>query len=187
MKKLMLTTIIITSVIISGCATTTRVELDSEPIRSAEFQASDLRTTIDKMARDLVVLPTLNQREKNVVIGFAQVENKTGEQIDGYNMQSNIREILLKNASDKIKFVDRSQATLDVINEENKWKNEGFVDGKVDTKLTGIDYILGGYLYKLGKSADGKKDNYYRMSFRLTDIRNSQVVWESSYEVRRSW
>jgi len=165
---------------------TSRVALDGEEVISADIKAVDLRTAVDKMTRSLAALPALNKPGTKPVIAFVTVEDRTDENIDGYNLLSNIRKRLLAESSLSVTFVDRADATLDAIDKEQKAKQDGTVTGKPGGALTGADYFLTGFLFRLQRSNVKGVEQYYRLSFRLTDSRTSDVVWEDDYELKRA-
>ena len=173
---------------LGGCSgpATSRVALDNEEVISADLKAVDIRTAVDKMARSLVALPALNRRGEKPVISFVAMEDRTDENIDGYNLLSNIRKRLMAESGLSVKFVDREAGTLDAIQNEKARKEEGRVTGMPGGANTGADYFLTGYLYRLQRSNARGVEQYYRLSFRLADAKNSEVVWEDDYVVKRA-
>ena len=181
-------TLCLALVALGGCSgpATSRVALDNEEVISADLKAVDIRTAVDKMARSLAVLPLLNKPGEKPVISFVTVEDRTDENIDGYNLLSNIRKRLMAESRLSVRFVDRTADTLNAIDQEKQMKEEGRVTGMPGGPNTGADYFLTGYLYRLQRSNTRGVEQYYRLSFRLADAKNSEVVWEDDYEVKRA-
>jgi len=189
MKTFLLVNIIITIIILQGCATggprTTRVAIDEEQILDSNLKANDLRTTINKMARSLAACRALNSDDgSQPKITFEGVEDKTIRGVDSYNLQSGIRKTLLKNSSLNIVFLDRSANVTKRILAENRLKQGGDVTGRAG-KLAGADFLLAGYLFEDRQIGARNRTSYYRLSFRLTDVSSGAVVWEDDYEVKR--
>jgi len=186
MKKIIFLSILTFALVsCSSGPTTSRVAIDEEQIFNSNLQANDLRATVNKMARSLAACRALNPTDgSQPKISFTGIEDKTYRGVDTYNLQSNIRKLLLKNGSLNIVFLDRSAGVTKRILAENRLKQDGTVTGQAG-KLAGADYLLGGYLFEDRQVGTKNRTSYYRLSFRLTDVSSGAVVWEDDYELKR--
>jgi curli biogenesis system outer membrane secretion channel CsgG len=85
-----------------------------------------------------------------------------------------------------VRFLDREM--MKTLERERDLKRSGQVTASSDPNVVefrGADYFLTGKLQGLTtKSSQGTSD-YILYSFRLTDARTSEIVWESSSEIKK--
>lgn len=174
-----------TVLIISGCAgTALYVPPDENTLVDTATSAADLRSMAQHMARSMLKCNRIAGAQTPPRIAFIEMVNRTTDDVDSYNLLSQIRTLLLKHSEGKIVFLDREKS--DAIQEERKLKRDGKVGSSGEKVLSGVDYFLTGRAYSLDKRDKGKKDVYYRFSFRLTDAENSDIIWEDEYEFKKA-
>ena len=96
------------------------------------------------------------------------------------------RTLMLVDSRHGLKEVDREM--MKTLERERDLKRSGQVTASSDPNVVefrGADYFLTGKLQGLTtKSSQGTSD-YILYSFRLTDARTSEIVWESSSEIKK--
>ena len=174
---------ILCCIIFFGCGTAEKKGLDEDAILDTHLSSTDLRTTSQKMARSIVTSAKISS-DKPAVIGFAVIENRTGDfDFDSYNLLDKIRQLILEFSNRKLQFVDR--ASINRIVAERRWKEMNTENYKELKKLLGIDYFLTGTAFCDTQQSNTGESKYYRLSFRLVKTQDGSVVWEDDYEVKK--
>lgn len=169
--------------IIFSCGTAEKKGLDEDAILDTHLSSTDLRSTSQQMARSIVTTANISSN-KPTIIGFAVVENRTGDlDFDSYNLLDKIRQLILENSNRKLQFVDR--ASINRIVAEKRWRKINNENYKELKKLLGIDYFLTGTAFCDDQSDSSGESKNYRLSFRLVDTKDGRVVWEDDYEVKK--
>jgi curli biogenesis system outer membrane secretion channel CsgG len=114
------------------------------------------------------------------------VVNETRFPINKDIFLTRIRSQLNEKSMGKVRFLDREM--MKTLERERDLKRSGQVTASSDPNVVefrGADYFLTGKLQGLTtKSSQGTSD-YILYSFRLTDARTSEIVWESSSEIKK--
>ena len=127
-------------VFFGGCGSAERKSPDEDAILDTHLSSTDLRSTSQQMARSIVTTANISSN-KPTIIGFAVVENRTGDlDFDSYNLLDKIRQLILENSNQKLQFVDR--ASINRIVAEKRWRKINNENYKELKKLLGIDYFL---------------------------------------------
>jgi hypothetical protein len=178
------------SLILTGCATTTRtISTDREIHYDEEYDFSDKKQIVDGLVEPLMDrYPAAGRRP--VVIVYP-VANRTSEHIDTSGITDDIREELLR--SGRFRFLNEDQRD-NIARELDYQYNSGMVDpGQriARARQAGADYILSGTLRSIEKEEGRgiklkkKKMNYYSLHLQLTDLRSGLIDWSHSVDLAR--
>ena len=171
------------SLLFFACGTAEKKRLDEDAILDTHLSSTDLRSTSQQMARSIVTSANISP-DKTAIIGFAVIENRTGDlDFDSYNLLDKIRQLILENSNRKLQFVDR--ASINRIVAERRWKEINTDNYRELKKILGIDYFLTGAAFCDSQSDSDGESKYYRLSFRLVNTQNGQVIWEDDYHVKK--
>jgi PBP1b-binding outer membrane lipoprotein LpoB len=155
------------------------------------IESQDLIVVSDKMARGIIGIPEIARAKSTPHVVLEPVMNNTRFPIDKDIFLTRIRVLLNSKAMNKVRFLDR--AMMARFQEEQQIRISGeqpatAVSTAAATRtgeLRGADYFLTGQLDGITtKTSEGTGD-YVLYSFRLTDARTSEIVWEDSYEIKK--
>ena len=170
---------------IAGCTgTVTRRPVDDEVIKTTNTTEVDLRSMCEKMARSLVDLPQIAQAKNPPTIAFLEMQNRTLQDVDSYNLLSSIRKKLIQYGGGKFVFLDRE--AVEELKKERRMKRTGQVTSSGEDNLRGVDFFLSGRAYSKERRYKDLREVYYRYSFRLTNAETSGIVWEDDYEFKKA-
>ena len=65
-------------------------------------------------------------------------------------------------------------------------KRSGMVSSSKDAQLLGVDFFLTGDISGISKAGGGRASDYMLLSFQLIDAETSEIIWEDSYEVKKT-
>jgi PBP1b-binding outer membrane lipoprotein LpoB len=116
------------------------------------------------MSRSLIQIPVIQQAKAAPLVSFASVQNKSSDYIEADAFLRAMRTELVKQSEGRIRFIDP--------------------DTHVSAALA-PDYLLTGTIDSLDRSAGPGRTKYMRLSFRLTDAKTGEVVWEDKYELKK--
>ena len=97
-----------------------------------------------------------------------------------------IRTQLNEKALGRVRFLDREM--MKTLERERDLKRNGQVTASADPSVVefrGADYFLTGKLQGLTTKTSKGTSDYILYSFRLTDARTSEIIWESSAEIKK--
>jgi PBP1b-binding outer membrane lipoprotein LpoB len=150
------------------------------------IESQDLVAVTDKMARGILSVPQIAQAKTPPHIVLEPVTNNTRFPIDKDIFLTRIRTELNSKSDGRVRFLDREM--MAALQHERELQQEGQVvapAGGTATQLQGADFFLTGKLDGLTtQNAEGTSD-YVLYSFRLTDARTSEIVWEDSTEIKK--
>lgn len=181
---------------LTGCATgvqnpsgvpVTEMKADERGfVAGTGVESQDLVAVTDKMARGVLGIPEITSAKVAPRIVLDPVVNETRFPINKDIFLTRIRSQLNEKSVGKVRFLDREM--MKTLERERDLKRSGQVTASSDPNVVefrGADYFLTGKLQGLTtKSSQGTSD-YILYSFRLTDARTSEIVWESSSEIKK--
>lgn len=184
------------AVFLTGCATgvqnpsgvpVTEMKADERGfVAGTGVESQDLVAVTDKMARGVLGIPEIASAKVAPRIVLDPVVNETRFPINKDIFLTRIRSQLNEKSMGKVRFLDREM--MKTLERERDLKRSGQVTASSDPNVfefRGADYFLTGKLQGLTtKSSQGTSD-YILYSFRLTDARTSEIVWESSSEIKK--
>lgn len=196
LRLLALATVAAPAVFLTGCATgvenpsgvpVTEMKADERGfVAGTGIESQDLVAVTDKMARGVLGIPEIANAKATPRVVLEPVVNETRFPISKDIFLTRIRTQLNEKAMGRVRFLDREM--MKTLERERDLKRNGQVTASADPSVVefrGADYFLTGKLQGLTtKTAQGTSD-YVLYSFRLTDARTSEIVWESSAEIKK--
>ncbi len=149
-------------------------------------ESQDLVAVTDKMARSILGIPEIANAKATPRIVLDPVVNETRFPINKDIFLTRIRTQLNGKAMGKVRFLDREM--MKTLEHERQLKQSGQVTASSDPNVVefrGADYFLTGKLQGLSTRSSAGVSDYVLYSFRLTDARTSEIVWEDSAEIKK--
>lgn len=150
------------------------------------IESQDLVAVTDKMARSILAIPEIVRAAAAPRIVLDPVTNETRFPLKKDIFLTRLRTQLNGKALGKVRFLDREMmATLE---REQRLKQQGLVTASADPNVVefrGADYFLTGKLQSITTKTSQGTSDYVLYSFRLTDARTSEIVWEDSAEIKK--
>lgn len=176
---------LVAGMLLFGCAPSVTYVNPDEPDRlgGTGIDSQEVRTVVEEMARDLVGVWVIADAEVRPTVAVLPVENDTAFRIDTRLFTRQLRNMLIRNASEKVRFVQRDR--MDDVLAERAAKREGTISSTTAKQVAGVDYFLTGTFMGLHKSAGGERSDYIVYSFELIDSESTEVVWAKDYDVKK--
>jgi len=173
-------------VVLAGCTGSTKYMSPDEASdieMGTGLTSQDFRSIADKMAREMITLPYIQNANTPPKVAFVSVQNNSNDYIDGDMFLRKMRTQLMRFSAGKVVFLDR--AIIDRIEEENRSKAHGERTSSGEKTVFGADFFLTGTIDEISKATNRGQTSYFRLSFRLTDAADSALVWEGEYEIKK--
>ncbi|MBC7365991.1 MAG: penicillin-binding protein activator LpoB [Undibacterium sp.] len=196
LRILALTGITAPALFLAGCATgvqnpsgvpVTEMKADERGfVAGTGVESQDLVAVTDKMARGVLAIPEIANAKVTPRIVLDPVVNETRFPINKDIFLTRIRSQLNEKSMGKVRFLDREM--MKTLERERDLKRSGQVTASADPSVVefrGADYFLTGKLQGLTTKTSAGTSDYILYSFRLTDARTSEIVWESSSEIKK--
>jgi hypothetical protein len=144
------------------------VRIDPKEMRDtdANYGAEDLHIFIKSMMQSMLSSTLFEKKKPYLTLSEIGIGDGVDEHMDTKLIANSIRTNLIKTT--KVHFIDREYAKS--------------LEGK---GVTPIDYLLSGDIHAIKKDNDRAVDNFYMLSLKLTDAKNSKVVWTEDKEIRK--
>jgi PBP1b-binding outer membrane lipoprotein LpoB len=182
---------------LSGCASSgvqnpsgvpvTEMKADERGfVAGTGVESQDLVAVSDTMARKLLAIPEIANATSRPTIVLEPVVNETRFLINKDIFLTRIRTQLAERATGKIRFLDREM--MRTLEKERELKRAGQVTASSDPNVVefrGADYFLTGKLQGMTTRTSQGTSDYILYSFRIVDARTSEIVWESSAEIKK--
>jgi PBP1b-binding outer membrane lipoprotein LpoB len=185
-----------TVLFVSGCATgvqnpsgvpVTEMKADERGfVAGTGVESQDLVSVTDKMCRSILGIPEIAHATATPRIVLDPVVNNTRFPINKDIFLTRIRTQLNEKAMGKVRFLDR--AMMKTLERERELKRSGQVTAASDPNVVefrGADYFITGALDGMTTRTSAGTSDYILYSFRLVDARTSEIVWESSAEIKK--
>lgn len=183
--------------LLSGCASegvknpsgvpVTEMKADERGfVAGTGVESQDLVSVTDKMARSILGIPEIAHAQVTPRVVLDPVVNETRFPINKDIFLTRIRTQLNEKAAGKVRFLDREM--MRTLERERELKRTGQVTASANPNVVefrGADYFLTGKLQGLTTRTSAGTSDYILYSFRLTDARTSEIVWESSAEIKK--
>jgi len=182
----------------AGCATTQGVKspagvtvTEMKPdergfVVGTGVESQDLVAVTDKMARSIVGIPEIARATAKPYIVLDPVVNNTRFPINKDIFLTRIRTQLNSKAMGRVSFLDREM--MKTLERERALKQSGQVTATANPNVVefrGADYFLTGKLDGMTTRTTAGTSDYVLYSFRLTDARTSEIVWEDMAEIKK--
>ena len=191
-----LTSVAAPALFLAGCATgvqspsgvpVTEMKADERGfVAGTGVESQDLVAVTDKMARGVLGIPEIANAKQTPRIVLEPVVNETRFPISKDIFLTRIRTQLNEKALGRVRFLDREM--MKTLERERDLKRTGQVTASADPSVVefrGADYFLTGKLQGLTTKTSQGTSDYILYSFRLTDARTSEIIWESSSEIKK--
>ncbi len=178
--------------LLSGCfwTTTTTRDPDEPQHYGKNWDATDLKGAVTKIATTLVESKRMNTVEKTPLVIVYGVQNDTAEHINTQLIADKIQTAL--NETGAFRFIDRDMRAH--IDAEVTYQQGGKVDPATASKVgkqLGATHVLWGRLAsietKQGKGLNLSKKSmiFYNLTVRVTDLESSEVIYSNEFEIAR--
>lgn len=197
-SRILLAGLAASSAFLAGCATSSGVKNPSgvpvtemRPdergfVAGTGIESQDLVTVTDKMSRSILGIPEIARAQAKPYIVLDPVVNNTRFPINKDIFLTRIRTQLNSKAAGQVSFLDRDM--MKTLERERALKQSGQVTASSDPNVVefrGADYFLTGRLDGMTTRTSAGTSDYVLYSFRLTNARTSEIVWEDSAEIKK--
>ncbi len=199
-RFLLLASVAATPVFFTGCETTrgvqnpsgvtvTEMRADEKGfVQGTGVESQDLVSVTDKMARSILGIPEIARAQTRPSVVLEPVVNNTRFPINKDIFLSRIRVQLNSKAAGRVGFMDREM--MKTLERERALKQSGQVTTGADAnpnvvEFRGADYFLTGKLEGMSTRTQQGTSDYVLYSFRLTNARTSEIVWEDYAEIKK--
>ena len=197
-RLLLVSTCVAGAAFLAGCETTGGVQnpngvpvTEMRPdergfVAGTGVESQDLVAVTDKMVRGILGIPEVANAKATPRVVLEPVVNETRFPINKDIFLTRIRSNLNEHAAGRVRFLDREM--MKTLERERELKMSGQVTASADPNVVefrGADYFLTGKLQGLTTRTSQGVSDYVLYSFRLTDARTSEIVWESSAEIKK--
>lgn len=157
-----------------------------DEVGGAVLDSQDIRAMADKMSRDILASGILksNDPAQRVTFYITELRNDTSDVIDKEIILYKIRTELARGLGRQVQILDRSKEGLEEVRRERAAKRAGAVTSKEQKGLAGSDLVLKGVIKERVKQAKKLKSVYYLVTFELTDLETSELMWTNDYETK---
>lgn len=149
-------------------------------------ESQDLVAVTDKMARSILGIPEIAQAAVTPRVVLEPVVNETRFPINKDIFLTRIRTMLNSKSGSRVRFLDREM--MRTLERERDLKQAGKVTASADPNVVefrGADYFLTGKLQGISTRTSQGTSDYVLYTFRLTDARTTEIVWEDSAEIKK--
>jgi penicillin-binding protein activator len=150
------------------------------------IESQDLVSVTDRMARSILSIPEIQRAETRPYIVLEPVTNNTRFPINKDIFLTRMRSQLNSKAQGRVSFLDRDM--MRTLERERALKQSGQVTSSSDphvVEFRGADYFLTGKLDGMTTRTSAGTSDYVLYTFRLTNARTSEIVWEDSAEIKK--
>jgi hypothetical protein len=176
---------------LASCASTIDRRVDPnapDGVGGAVLQSQDIKTMADKMARDIQGSGVLTSAPPGSKIAFhiTEMRNESADTLNKTLILTKLRTELFNGLGGKVQILDRSAEGLDAVKREREAKRSGAVTSKPGLKgdVLGSDYVLKGVIQDRVQQSGNHKSAYYVVTFELTNLETSELVWTGDYETK---
>lgn len=177
--------------LLTACSSTVdrRVDPDApDAVGGAVLQSQDIRTMAKKMADDIRASGILTAKADGQTVTFhiTELRNESSDVINRTIVLNKLRTELFKSLGGQIVVLDRSADGLAAVQKERDAKRSGAVSQNDGMKgnVLGSDYVLKGVIQDRVQQSGKLKSAYYLVTFELTDLETSRLMWTNDYETK---
>ncbi len=177
----------------SGCAmfraSTTEVDVNQRQHLTADYDFTDMRDITQGLVADLLTSKFLKQNATPPIMMIAGVQNRTQQYADMKNLTDRIRTMLLQ--SEQVRFINETRRA-ELLKEQGYQVANATPETQVAVgKQLGAKYMISGSFTQMTDStprqvrASKQEINYYKLTFEVTDLETSEIVWTKEKEFAR--
>jgi penicillin-binding protein activator len=175
--------------LLTACSGTrdTRVDPDApDSVTGTGLQSQDIRTMAMDMAAKIKASGVLAPSREGERASFFiyQLRNDSSDTIDKELILTKLRTNLFEAFGRQVRIIDRSPQANDLVDAERRMKDRGKVSGSNDRKVAGSDFVLKGTIKSRDRQAGKLRSSYMLVTFELTDLVTSELVWTGDYEMK---
>lgn len=149
-------------------------------------ESQDLVVISDRMAKAIMGIPEVARAKTAPHIVLEPVVNNTRFPIDKDVFLIRIRTQLNSRSMGKVRFLDRETMRALERERELRLSSERATGAEPGPGgFQGADFVLTGKLDGISTRTSQGTSDYILYSFRLTDARTSEIVWEDSAEIKK--
>lgn len=149
-------------------------------------ESQDLVSISDRMAKAILGVPEIARAKTAPHVVLDPVVNNTRFPIDKDIFLIRIRTQLNSRSMGKVRFLDRD--TMRALERERDIRlasERASGDTPPAAGFRGADFVLSGKLDGISTRTSQGTSDYILYSFRLTDARTSEIVWEDTAEIKK--
>ncbi|HEU4417586.1 MAG TPA: hypothetical protein VFT55_01530 [Planctomycetota bacterium] len=164
-----------------------RVDPDAaDTVTGTGLQSQDIRTMVNKMSSALKADGILAPGREGERVSFfiTELRNDSSDVIDKQLILRELRTELFNSFGRTIRILDRSPEANDIVDAERRMKDRGEVSGTNTRKVAGSDFVLKGVIASRDRQAGKLKNQYINVTFELTDLVTSELVWTGDYSMK---
>jgi len=153
-------------------------------LTTIDFGSTDLNMIAEKMVVSMLQSQIINGTDKPI-IQFANIKNKTNEQIYTNNIMDKIKVNLLKSGKIKVSVYNEIG---DILQKELNYQSSKYVKKNTAKQIgnqVGAQYIMYGELTSINKKGDNNYDLYYKITLNLANIESAVLDWADEKEIRK--
>jgi len=177
----------------AGCAAfqsrTREVDVEQKKHMGGTYDYSDMRVISEDVVKNLLASPFLAKLSEPPVMMIAGVQNRTSRYVDTKNLTDRVRTMVFQ--SERIRFVNEARR-------EDLLKEQGYsaANATPETQVSigrqlGARYMMSGSLTEMQDETPRQvrvsktSVNYYKLTFEITDLENSEICWIYEKEFAR--
>src|SRR5262245_58170391 len=176
--------------LLTACSTIDkRVDPDSpDEVGGAALQSQDIRTMALKMADDLRASGILTSTAAGQTVTFhiTDLKNESSDTINKTIILTKLRTEPMKALHGRLAVPHSSAEGLEAVKPEREDKRAGAVTANEGMRgnVLGSDYVLKGVIQDRVQQSGHAKSAYYLVTFELTDLETTRLVWTNDYEAK---
>lgn len=183
--------IAVLTIAITSCARqVTRINTDSAPDISGNWNATDSKLVAEEMTKSIIGskwLPTHLEakagKKPTVIVGL--VQNKSHEHIDAETFVKDVEQSFIQSGT--VRLVQGGKKREELRAEKADQQDNSSVSTMKKFGLeNGADYILQGSINSIVDSHKRNKVVYYQVNLELTDIQTNEVVWIGDKKITKA-
>jgi uncharacterized protein (TIGR02722 family) len=183
--------IAVLTIAITSCARqVTRINTDSAPDISGNWNVTDSKLVAEEMTKSIIGskwLPTHLEakagKKPTVIVGL--VQNKSHEHIDAETFVKDVEQSFIQSGT--VRLVQGGKKREELRAEKADQQDNSSVSTMKKFGLeNGADYILQGSINSIVDSHKRNKVVYYQVNLELTDIQTNEVVWIGDKKITKA-
>ncbi|MCX6998525.1 MAG: hypothetical protein NTV49_15935 [Kiritimatiellaeota bacterium] len=177
----------------NGCAmfraSTAEVDVNQKQHMTADYDFTDMRLITQGLVDDLLGSNFLKKHAEPQVMMISGVQNRTQQYADMKNLTDRMRTLLLQ--SGKVRFINETRRA-DLLKEQGYQVANATPESQVNVgKQLGAKYMVSGSFTQMTDTSpkqvrvSKQEVNYYKLTFEVTDLETSEIVWTQEKEFAR--